>query len=116
MEPGGSTHSLRFAGKSVIFILVVFLLMLSLLSTLDSMCLEGRDVAVLVPVQVDAVNRKNSEFVRICFAGFLFWGRKSLAMPLPLVRCWMVLWVTVELQSSCAWLGYEHALTASCPC
>lgn len=46
--------------------------MLSLLSTLDSVCLEGRDVAVLVPMQVDAVNRKNSEFVRICFAGFLF--------------------------------------------
>lgn len=38
MEPGGNTHSLQFAGKSVIFTLLVFLLMLSLLNVLGSVC------------------------------------------------------------------------------
>lgn len=51
MEPGGNTHSLQFAGKSDIFILLVSLLLLSLFGVLSAVCLEGRDV--LVPVQVD---------------------------------------------------------------
>lgn len=83
--------------------------MLSLLSTQGSVCLEGRDVAVLVPVQADAVDVNKFEFVRICSAGFLLGVGKSPAMSLPPAWCCMVLWVTVELQSGCAWLGCEQA-------
>lgn len=75
--------------------------MLSLLSVF------GREA----PMQVDAATVKKSEFVQICSTGFLLWVRVSLAMPLPLVWCCRVLWVTVELQSSCAWVGSEQGLS-----
>lgn len=53
------------------------------------------------------MNVKKSQFVRVCFAGFLLWVRKSLTMSL--VWCCLVLWVTEELQSSCAWVGDGQA-------
>lgn len=74
------THTIFLEEVSSLFcclLLVVFLLMPSLLSALGSACVEGRDMAVLVPVQVHAVNIKRSELVQIRFSSFLFWIKKQ---------------------------------------
>lgn len=74
------THTILLEEVSSLFcclLLVIFLLVPSLLTTLGSARVEGRDMAMLVPVQVHTVSIKRSKLVQICFAGFLFWIKKQ---------------------------------------
>lgn len=57
---------------------------------------------------------ERSELVRICFAAFLLWFKRgSLATPLPLAWCWVIMQVNARgLQCNFSLVGYKQAL---CP-
>ena len=79
MQPGSSIHSHQFAGKSVIFILVLTAGPLPAhtlppkRSGLRAYGGEGRGRACAC---AGARSEHRPELVHICFAGFLFWVKK----------------------------------------